>query len=259
MKLEMLTLPYILWWSAHVLLGLLIVFAVRGNYFTRYPIFYTYLSLLLAVGFIRLHVVTTAPDRYLVIYWSTQFLAVAAAYCVLWEIYSKVLEAFAGCAKMASRLIAVAFVAVMGKAFLNALMARDWVLSKRVIELERDLRSVQATFLILLVGLILYYKIPVGRNLRGLIFGFGFFVGVNIILLTLRSYIGASFQLWWQYLQQASVLGAFLIWCFTLYSYAPNPAPVAETELEQDYALLQERTYRAIARASGYLARPFVS
>lgn len=255
----MLTLTYVLGWSLQGLLGLLIIFALRGNYFREYLVFYSYLSYLFVEGLIRVFVLTFAPNSYLVIYWSTQFLEISAAYCVLWEIYRKILEPFAGTAKMASRLVAVAFLAVLGKAFFAALLARDWVLSKRVIELERDLRSVQATLVILLVGLMVYYQIPVGRNVRGLISGYGFFVGASVILLTLRSYIGTPFQVGWQYLQQASTLGTFLIWCFALYSYAPNPTPIGENELERDYIVIATRTQQAMARARGYLVGLFVS
>ncbi|MBI4459600.1 MAG: hypothetical protein HY648_06035, partial [Acidobacteria bacterium] len=116
---------------------------------------------------------------------------------------------------------------------------------------------VQATLLILLVSLIIYYQIPVGRNLRGLIAGYGFFVGVSVMLLTLRSYLGPPFQMWWQYLQQVSTLATFLIWCFALYSYWPSPAPARETELEQDYIVIATRTERAMARARSYLVGRF--
>lgn len=252
------TLTYALGWTSQGLLGLLIVLALRGKYFTKYPVFYSYLSFLMAGGLLRVCVLTLAPDRYLITYWSTQLLVVAGTYCVLWEIYRKVLAPFEGAAKMASGLVLAVFFTVLGKTFFSKLLAQDRI-SAWVMELERDLHTVQAILLLLLVSLILYYRIPVGRNLRGMIFGYGFFVGASIILLTLRSYIGTSFQVGWQYLQQASTLGTFLIWCFTLYSYQPSPLPEAETELERDYALIAGRTQRTIARARGYLVRQLVS
>ena len=252
-------LTHVLWWSGDALLALVLIFAVKGRFFTKYLIFYLYMSLLLAVELSRLYIFIFKPGDYLIFYWFTEFLIVAGSYGVMWEIYKEVLKDYGGTAKLARWLVSTIFLAVVGKVFINILTGEAVDLTRSVIELERNMRAVQAALMIVILALVMYYGIPLGRNLRGLMLGYGFFIGTSITILTLRSYLGTSFQSLWQYLDQACSLVALLIWCTTLWSYQPNPEPEVQIQIEGDYILLAERTSGAIAKARGYIARVFIS
>src|SRR5436853_18645 len=79
-------------------------------------------------------------------------------------------------------------------------------LARSVFAFERNVRTIQVVLLASLMALIRYYSVQIGRNLRGLITGYLFFVGFNVLVLGFRSHIGTNFQVQWQYLQQASYL-----------------------------------------------------
>ena len=100
----------------------------------------------------------------------------------------------------------------------------------------------QAALLFGLLGLLAYYAIPLGRNLKGIVYGYGLFLVSNLVALTLRGVVGQRFQEIWQYLQPSSYLAVLLAWCWTLWSYAPAPRPEHEPELENDYETLVAAT-----------------
>jgi hypothetical protein len=112
--------------------------------------------------------------------------------------------------------------------------------------LERDFRAMQAVTLAGVFALILYFRIDVGRNLRGIIAGIGLYVGSTILSETLRGYAGPSLDAAWKIIQPYTYLLALAIWTFTLWSYAPAPLPEAPVETHTDYDALARSTQEAL-------------
>ncbi len=229
--------------------------ALQGKIFTRYPIFYFYLSYVLLESLLRFYVYLSHPGFYSRFYWGTQFVSVAVGYAVIWEIYRQALRRYPGTARMAKGVLLTVFALVVSKVFVNSLTGPVWSPAKSTAELERNLRTVQGILLLAVVALLAYYAIPVGRNLKGMIVGYGFFIGTSLIHLTLRSHLGDAFQVWWQYLQPAAYALSLLIWCAALWSYQPNPQPQRAAGIEEDYELLAAETRRMLAQVRAYLAR----
>ena len=249
----------IVFWLSNLLIALLLVQAVREKYFTKYILFFSYLNYVLVVNLAAFCVYAFKPGAYLAFYWYTQFLGLAGGYCVTWEIYRHVLRDFPGTAKMARCLVSVFLLGALGTALVNAFFGEAGGLVRSVIRFERNLQAAQSILLTLLLILIRHYAIPLGRNLRGLILGYGLIIGVGIVTLSIRSYIGTPFQLWWEYLQKGSGLVASGIWVHGLWVYAPNPKADISISLEEDYAVLTDRTYRAITKARASVLRVFQS
>jgi hypothetical protein len=105
------------------------------------------------------------------------------------------------------------------------------------------------------VALLAYYSIPIGRNLRGLMLGYGFYIGTNLVSLVLLSLLGHQFRSSWSYLRSTSYFVTLLIWGFSLWSYQPNPEPVSAVGLESDYQLLASRTKRLLETARAHIWR----
>ena len=244
-----------LWWSCNALMACLLARAIRGGFFKKYLVFYLYLSYGLVLTLLRFYFYVFKPSVYRTLWWYTEFLSIAVGYCVIWEIYEQALAAYPGSLLMARRLIRALFVIVLAKTLASALSSSAWVLANTAGELERNLRTVQAGLLIVVLAILTYYMIPIGWNLRGIILGYGFFVGTGLINYSLRSHLGDTFQLWWRYFQTTTWLATLLIWLATLWAYHPNPAPEKEMEIERDYELFSVRTAQAVAKARGYLLR----
>ena len=122
-------------------------------------------------------------------------------------------------------------------------------------ELGRDLRYVQGALLILMLALFGYYRIPAGRNLKGLIFGYGLFIATTITNIAIRSQPGNELSLLMRKLQPAIDLVTLTIWSVALWSHQPEPQPDPRVRIERDYQVLAGQTRMMLARAFAYLGR----
>jgi hypothetical protein len=239
------------------LLALLLASALKGRFLTRYPFFYACVIAWLSVGLLRFVFFTFRwdhPDEYGLVYWYTQFLLVATGYGVVWQIYEHTLSHYPGTAKMARIFVSSVYSLVLLEVGFQVLSGRAQDLTGSIIRLERNFHAVQAVLLILFVALVAYYSIPLGRNLKSLLLGYGLLVGTRLITLTFRSFLGTSFYSWWYYLEPICILVTLLSWVMGLRSYYPNAAP--NRDIERDYEIAARRTVDVFVRARGYLARP---
>jgi hypothetical protein len=122
------------------------------------------------------------------------------------------------------------------------------------LELERNLRVLQALLLLTMFGLIVYYSIPLGRNLRSMLIGYGLLVGTGVVTLTLGSLFAQINQWkWWALPTQVEYCATLVVWCVGMWSYAPNPTPGIALEL--DYERISARTTRAFGRVRDHVAQ----
>jgi hypothetical protein len=243
------------------LLVLLLISAVRGKFFTKYPLFYTYVTGSLLAASARFFFFTfraSHPDEYNLVYWYTQFLLVAGGHAVVWQIYAHTLLPYHGAAKMARVLVSAVYVLILMEICFFVLAGHAEDLTASIIRLERNLQGIQAVLLVLFSMLVWYYGIPLGRNVQGLLLGYGLLVVTRLITLTFRSVLGTDFYSWWYYSEPICIFATLLIWFLGFRSYYPNPEPECEIELEHDYNMATQRTLEALEKARGYLARVFL-
>ena len=245
----------LLWWSGNLLMTTILARSSIGGFFRKYVIFYVYLGWVLLDSLVSFYVYVVNPGAYVSLYWYTEFLSLALGYTVIWEISRQALADYPGVGRMARTVLLFFFVMVLARALTGPLGDQASYSTKLLALLERDLRAVQALLLAGIVGLLAYYRIPVGLNLKGMTLGYGVFVGASVINLTLGSYLGDQFQPWWQYLQPTAYFLGLLIWTTSLWAYHPNPRPAFEVELEGDYELLRAHVGKAVTGARGYLLR----
>ncbi len=248
-------LTQVLWWGGNALIGLLLLRSLTEKFFSKYLVFYVYLTYVLLESLLRFYIYAFHPLAYRSFWWHTQLIGVTLGYGVIWEIYRQTLASYAGAVRMARMLLSTVFIGVVIKVLASSLSSPVWSGPATTADLERNLRAAQAILLVGIVGLLAHYRIPIGTNLRTLILGYGFFIGASVISLTLRTYLGEKFQLSWQYLQQTIYDVTVSIWCAGLWLYAPNPAPKDELMVERDYELLAAQTTKLLGQVRAYLMR----
>jgi hypothetical protein len=242
-----------LWFGAIGLEGVLLVRIGLWRAFKPYSFFFTYLLCVFGLDVLFLDVYFCHFSYYASLYWYGEFLSVAVGCAVSWEIFRLVLGPYPGAGQMARRLLLFAILVAVGKAAGDAIWgANSWPTSS--IQLERDLRVIQAVYLAILALLSAYYRVPMSRNVRGIFMGYSLFIALSVITLTLRTWFGPSFQTGWVLVQPLSYIGVLLIWCKSLWRFEPEGAP-KNFEMERDYQALVIATRKGLRQARAVLDR----
>jgi len=113
----------------------------------------------------------------------------------------------------------------------------------------------QVLVLMSILAVVLYYRIAIGRNVKGMILGYGLFIGTNVMNLALRSYVGSGYHPVWEFVKSYSYVASVVVWTVTLWSYQPNPIPELPTRVESDYETLALRTRGMAAAMRSHLGR----
>lgn len=244
-----------IWWGGLILESLLLIRGLGGKLASRHPVFYGYIFLIFLQSLLRLFVYHWDLPLYSRVYWITEWLGVAVGCGVVFEIYRVGLSAYPGTARMARNLLAFLFIMAVAKAFVDTSNNPQWWRIATTSELERNLRVVQALSLAGLVALFLIYAIPFGKNLRGILLGYGFFIAVSAVQLTFVSSEDTLFSRLWHGLNPASYDITLGVWIGHLWSYQPIPEPKAAVLLEQQYQKVAAATNRRLQGARAYLAK----
>src|SRR6266478_442372 len=152
-------------------------------------------------------------------------------------------------------LLTNAFAITVAYAASNFVQGKFSSPSRAVAALGRDLRYVEAGILLLMLWLLLRYRIPLGRNLLGLLIGYSFWVGMNVVNLAFWFVPGNEFSILLRGLLPTTYLFTLGVWCVTLWSVYAEPVQPAETKIERDYELLAAKTQGVLARTSTRLQR----
>ena len=244
-----------IWWGSIALEALLLIRGLQGKLLGRYPFFYAYILFVWLQSLLRFSVYHSRPELYSSVYWITEWLGVLVGCGVVFEVCRVGLAAYPGTARMARNLLAFVFVMAFTKGLVETWNDPHWWSATTAMELERALRTVQSLAIIALVVLSLFYSIPFGRNLRGILLGYGLFVGTSVIQLTFVTNSGSRFYSFWHHVNPGSYFVVLGLWVVHLWSYAPNPEPKTAVRLEEEYQRIAATTTRRLRAGRGYLAK----
>ncbi len=223
----------------------ILVRSINAKVYDKYLAFFIYLTAVLLIDLLRFSVLSFHPSIYAPFYWYTEFLHATIGYAVILEISKHALNNSPGLARIAG--------AVILRVILHAVSRSVWSTTTMSTELERDLRTVQALLLAGIIALLIYYVVPTGRNLKGIIFGYSAYIYASIVSLAFGSLPGYGLRPGWRLVQPIAYLAALLIWGYALWSYSPNPVAQTESKIDRDYRFIAEQTRRAISRARSFL------
>ncbi len=244
-----------IWWGSIALEVLLLVRGLRGKLLVRYPVFYAYILFVWLQSLLRFSIYHSRPELYPLVYWITEGLGVLIGCGVVFEIYREGLAAYPGTARMARNLLAFLFVMAFTKGLVETWNDPHWSSVATTLDVERVLRTLQSLAILALVVLSLFYSIPFGRNLRGILLGYGLFVGISVIQLTFVTDDGSRFYSFWSHVHPGSYLVVLGLWVMHLWSYASNPEPKKAVHLEEQYQKIAATTSRRLREGRGYVAK----
>ena len=229
-------LTQIIWWSGNVLEVLLLVRGIQLNWIKRFPLFYSYHVFILLESLLLFGLYSWAPRMYRPSWWTCQFAGILLGSLILFEIYRVALGRYPGTARMARNLLGFVFAMALAKALVGHSYGAFWWPARTYAEVERNLRVVQAFAILALIIVIVAYRIPRGRHLKGIFAGYGLFVALSVMELTLSTFFGKSFT----YTSAIAYNLALCIWAVAL--WAPEKQEeFARTAPSEDHLTLISR------------------
>jgi hypothetical protein len=251
----------IIWYFGPLLQALILFRGFRSRTLLKYPFFHTYVAsgcLTTVLLYVYFFWWTRAQSLavYEKAYWIVQFCTLMIGCGIVLEIFRHILSPYPGADKFATVVALGTFAAIFCFALIYQFLAPDWSTSKgAAFEVERDVRTVQAIFLFGILAVISYYRIPIGKNLKGMITGYGLYIVTSLFTLATRGYAGPRFDRVWDVIQPLSFDLSLTIWLVALWSYHPSPVPDPTVPLEQDYEALAAKTRRTLAAMRSHLPK----
>ena len=252
-------LAYLVSWSGPVLEVLILLRAWRGGFLARYPYFFSYVVCVLVIDCASNPIYRTSLGTYAIWYWSTQLLSLIVGYGIILEISNHALEDYPGAERCSRYLVISLFAIIFVFVAIQALVSTHWSPAASNAELESDLRLVQALLIVGILFVISYFRIPLGKNLKAILLGYGLFLGTSVMVLALQTYAGKSFQAAWAVSQPSFYIAVLAIWTVGMWSYHPNPTPAIPSSLDSDYGVLAAKTrdmLEAVRSSFGKAVRP---
>lgn len=231
----------IIWFTGIVLEFVLLVRSFQTRLIGKYPFFYIYSSAVLLMAILLLF-----PDLYRRWYWGTQFFTLILGYGILLEILNHALSPYPGAERFARMTGLVAFGVILSFVFIFPIIRSHWSVSSTMQDLELDFRTVQAVFIFALAAVISYYRIALGKNMKGMIGGYGLYIGTSLMSLALGSYSADLFRGASRVFRPFTFDISLIVWVVALWSYSPDPAPEPGICLEEDYEAFVARTRTAM-------------
>jgi len=244
----------LIWLVSIALEVLLVARGFQQNLIRRYPVFYSYICFVF-VGDALLFPIRRASTLYSYLYWITEFLGLLIGCIVFLEFYRVALKPYPGTARMARATLTVLFLIAMVKTVVKTISVPEWWRNTTPAQVEGLLRVCQLLAILSLVVLFFFYAIPFGKNLRGILIGYGLFIGWSVVCLALVASGVAKSNSLWSYTFSLSYLISLVVWAMHLWSYQPNPVPDRAFPLEQEYQRVAAATQRRLHSARGYLTK----
>jgi hypothetical protein len=248
---------YLIWWTAIAFEAILLFRGIWTRLLRKYPLFYGYIGWVLATDLIGLLTYHVAPDLYVPLYWPSEFVTIVASYAVIVEIFRWSTRHKPGIRRLTQKVLLTVFALTVAYAFSDFAHGGFRSVSRAIADLGRDLRYVEAGVLVIMLWLFARYRIPLGRNLLGLIGGYSFWLACNIVNLAFWFRPANELSIVLRELLPATYLLTLIIWCASLWSAQPEPARPSENRIERDYDLLATNTNAILARTSHQFFRLF--
>lgn len=234
--------------------------AIQTGVCRQYPLFFAYLSCVFLGDIVMypagklLH-----PGAFRVCYWSKEFICVIVGYAVVMEVIERAFAHFEGPKRLGRNAAMLTFAAIVAMTALDAAFQRAPNTIRASVEVEANLRGAELILLSIIIVVISYYSIPIGRNLKGIILGYGVCTLAVALNEAFRTFAGPSFQRAFSTIWSYSYIVSLVIWAVALWSYEANPSPAGWTPTDDDYATFASRTRSTLAGMRGYFrkaARP---
>ncbi len=201
----------------------------RHRQFRRYPYFAAFVSYDLLRTVFAVTVFHFRPSSYATMYWDTEAIALVLLFAIVWEIARNLFPVGSFLRRLAWKTV-ISTEAML----LPALLLLAWGWSRSDFHeypvlnvwpvVEQYFTFAIALLLLILSGVARYYGVAFGRNMRGLISGFGVYLSLYAANFAALQIV-PRFHIYWQFSSSITYSAMVFSWLWAFWQYAPPPVP----------------------------------
>ena len=212
--------PFALGILGTALLVLIVWRAARERSIARFPLFYSYVVYVLCGSTTVFITSRFFSSLHWMMYWRYFLVSLVAEFGVLVEISDHIFNPFPAIRRL-GRVVNV-FVCVVFSMFILPALFRPESPTLALFGFGEMTSISKAAIICLLLATARYYRLPLGRNVSGMLLGFSVYVGISVANFALaerlgRALYGTTFSL----LVPLGCTLCFLIWAVALWRYEP--------------------------------------
>jgi len=231
----------------------IVVRAVQGGILFRLWLFYSYLIYCLTTGVVTIGAYYLAPASYASVYWFVFLTTVIAEFAVLVQVGDCIFDPYPAIRQI-GRFLTVSIGVMFTALYIGPSLLEPRPRSLAILDLVIRSSVAKAAIVIVLLGVAGYFRIPLGKNIAGIMMGFSIYLALNTATFALAETYGRS-----QYSQTFATVGAltqiltFSVWAVALWQ--PQPDLLSNREVPRDHEGVPEPLTRQLGRFNTALTR----
>lgn len=233
----------------------LITVGLTRRLYVSFFIFYIYLTVVFvrdAWGFLVIYHGFMARPLYNY-YYKIELVVYILLFGIVFDLYHQVFKPFPAIHKFFRGLLLLFFVGPLILAATKFPLGSQWW-TMTMMEFGKNIRFAVALLLMLILSIVGYYKVPLNRNLKGLLFGLAFYNIVAVAISALFASQGPQLTALWQMISVLTYMGAILIWIFSLSTVAAPISAVSSSSEATGYAVLMPEVIDGLCRINSRLS-----
>lgn len=215
---------------------------LKKGQWRSYPFFFSYVVYTFLYEIILFALLLLRYGAYAQLFWLCYMADTVFWFAIAWEVFRQTFPQGSPLRRITSGIL-VSVLSLLALAFYwSGPQPGDYFIADFVRKIALSI----GFWLFVVLGLARYYKVPVGRNVWGMAVGLLAFVSSQVANFAAVE-VSSRFEPVWSLLEPIVFSLTLLIWTITLWSYAPNPKPVAVDERVQREAFsLWEQRWAAL-------------
>jgi hypothetical protein len=235
----MLRYSLVLWIIGIVLEATLLLRGRKGGLFHRFPLFYSYVAYYFSASLVRFLIYRLRPEFHATAYWFCYLITLLAEFAVLLEISDHIFAPYP-VIRMLGRLITVMICSLFFAFYVLPSFLQGQSRSALLLDFSLRTSLTKAAIITVLVAIARFYRLQLGRNVAGLMAGFGFYLAVYMVNFAAAETFGKSIYAdVFRFITPLGSVVCLAVWTATMWGFqtvplpTPRPSETRERTLEE--------------------------
>ena len=205
----------------YILGGVLLFRAARGEFLSRFVLFYSYVVYVLCGSAMANVVSWLRPEYYASAFWYYFLVALLAEFAVVVEISDHLFEPYPAIQRL-GRLLAVFICSTLFLFYVFPSFTHAHSSSLALFDFIKRTTITKALIILAVLAAARYYRLSLGKNISGMMAGFSIYLGVTIANVSLAEVYGrAVYGRTFGVVGPLSTTLCLLVWTASLWRYEP--------------------------------------